>query len=450
MLVPLLKHGNMKKNNHTKLYRYSSSGEGIFSAGKRLLPENLIEEAWEARKWMPKPQLPEGEYRFFLTQAGKEKYETTLLKVHQKYLPDIKCQDIDPSKIGSIVYEDEWQVVVKKEIPQIIKDVGFDFSWDEKKVWKLDVPVSEMDINELIWHFEIPFLWEGGGVYNLKSWEVIEDPDAHKEEYERTIKADTSHPIDIMKNKGRWLILDGLHRLMKLYIQGAKKVQVRIIPREKIPDIQIKTLSDIYPIIGMSPGNSYFKDDVVLELLKKVVEKYGKAAILIADIPAISTYIALGYPENRARRDKALPQGNNLRNKVQRAMTELGYSTDQIKIIDWESEIESNPTYQEKYKEVLELYSTNKSFQDAANNATKSVLEYSDKPIAEVEPAVKIAVHYLLSEFAFMEFAPQYLSAKKVTYIYHKNWPVYESYRTGEFDHKARDYLGSETVTVKD
>ncbi|MDD4358760.1 MAG: hypothetical protein PHY30_03015 [Candidatus Pacebacteria bacterium] len=40
-----------------------------------------------------------------------------------------------------------------------------------------------------------------------------------------------------MKNKGRWVILDGLHRLMKLYIQGNKIINVRIIPRGKIPEI---------------------------------------------------------------------------------------------------------------------------------------------------------------------------------------------------------------------
>ena len=67
--------------------------------------------------------------------------------------------------------------------------------------------------------------------------EIINDPEKYKDEYERTMKADLSHPIDIMKNKGRWLILDGLHRLMKAYIQGQKKVKVRKIPRERIPDI---------------------------------------------------------------------------------------------------------------------------------------------------------------------------------------------------------------------
>ena len=207
-------------------------------------------------------------------------------------------------------------------------------------------------------------------------------------------------------------------------------------------------MTETYPIIGMSPGNSYFKDEVVKELLKRVVEKYGKAGILIADIPAISTYIALGYPENRARRDKALPQGNNLRNKVQRAMTELGYSAEQVKVIDWETEVEKDSSYQEKYKQILELYNTNKNFQNAADDATKGVLDYSDKNIEDVASAVKIAVHYLLSEFAFMEFAPKFLKAEKVAYIYHKNWPVYESYIGGEFDNKKRDYLGSEVVII--
>lgn len=124
----------------------------------------------------------------------------------------------------------------KQEIPQIIKDVGFDFDWSEPKVWSLEVPTEEIGINELIWHFDITFLWENG-VYNLKPQEVIDNPETHKEEYERTMRADISHPIDIMENKGRWLILDGLHRLMKLAISGEKIIKVRKISRDKIPEI---------------------------------------------------------------------------------------------------------------------------------------------------------------------------------------------------------------------
>ena len=125
----------------------------------------------------------------------------------------------------------------KDQIPEIIKEVGFDFDWENEKVWSLNIPVTEMDIGELAWHFDIPFHWHKGGVYNLKSREIIENPKEYQEEYDRTVKADMQYPIDIMENKGKWLILDGLHRLMKAYIKGMKKVRVKVIPRNKIAEI---------------------------------------------------------------------------------------------------------------------------------------------------------------------------------------------------------------------
>lgn len=126
---------------------------------------------------------------------------------------------------------------MQRDIPDIIKEVGFDFDWDEKKVWKLDVPAVDMGIEELAWHFDVPFHWHGGEAYNLRSREVIDDPAGYPGEYERTMAADLRHPIDVMENKGRLLILDGLHRLMKAYILGRKSVKVRIIPRDLIPEI---------------------------------------------------------------------------------------------------------------------------------------------------------------------------------------------------------------------
>ena len=72
-----------------KVYRYTTNNEGVFSAGKRLLPKNLVEEVLENKKWLVKPKLKYGEYRFYLTKKGKEKYETTLLISHKKYLKSI-------------------------------------------------------------------------------------------------------------------------------------------------------------------------------------------------------------------------------------------------------------------------------------------------------------------------------------------------------------------------
>lgn len=94
-----------------KLYRYTANGEGIFSIGKRLLPQELVDEVNEHRKWLHKPNLPQGNYRFYLTEKGKEKYEQTLLRSHKKYLTDIKQEVIEMNSIRNIVYEDEYQIV---------------------------------------------------------------------------------------------------------------------------------------------------------------------------------------------------------------------------------------------------------------------------------------------------------------------------------------------------
>jgi len=95
------------------------------------------------------------------------------------------------------------------------------------------VPVEKIDIKELEWHFEVPFWSTKNGYYDLKPNDVINFSENHQEEYNRTMKADLSYPIDIMKNKGSWLILDGLHRLVKAKILGETKVEVRKVPRDK-------------------------------------------------------------------------------------------------------------------------------------------------------------------------------------------------------------------------
>ena len=126
---------------------------------------------------------------------------------------------------------------MRHDLPQIIKEVGFDFSWDKRKVWALDVQPEMIPISELTWHFDIPFWSKSDGYYDLSPRVVMESPSIYKQEYDRTMHADTSHPIDIMLWRGRWLILDGLHRLSRLAIEDNAMVKVRKIPQSAIPDI---------------------------------------------------------------------------------------------------------------------------------------------------------------------------------------------------------------------
>jgi hypothetical protein len=69
-------------------------------------------------------------------------------------------------------------------------------------------------------------------------------------------------------------------------------------------------------------------------------------------------------------------------------------------------------------------------------------LELSEKKVKDIKESIKIAIHYLLSEIAFLEFAPAFLNYEKVVYVYHKNWPVYEDYISGKFDNIVKSHLG--------
>lgn len=127
---------------------------------------------------------------------------------------------------------------MNKTVPKIIKDNGFDFRWDNHKVWTLELPIEEIEVIELEWIFDIPFWSDGTAYYNLTAKQVIENPDKYIEHEDRLEKCNTSYPIDIMKNSNdQWLILDGLHRLVKLVIYGNEIVKVRKVSRDLIPNI---------------------------------------------------------------------------------------------------------------------------------------------------------------------------------------------------------------------
>ncbi|HRY63174.1 MAG TPA: hypothetical protein P5267_01010 [Patescibacteria group bacterium] len=106
---------------------------------------------------------------------------------------------------------------------------------DNKKLWALEVPVEEIDIDELLWIFDIPFWEDENGNIIIAPNEVINNPDHYPAHRDKIKNADTSYPIDIMKNKkGEWLALDGLHRLVKMFLNKETRIRVRKIPPELI------------------------------------------------------------------------------------------------------------------------------------------------------------------------------------------------------------------------
>ena len=194
-----------------------------------------------------------------------------------------------------------------------------------------------------------------------------------------------------------------------------------------------KCVFPVFPIIGMSPGNSYFKDEQVTYLLSQMIQSYGRAAVFVPDVPAISTYLALGYPLSRAK-EKAMSKGRNLKNRARKCAERLCIAEEKIRLIDWSKEIEGMPQYREAYSHIEHLYNEHLDFQREANAATLDVLLHMKDSLQNIDDSTRKGVEYLLSELAFFAIAPSLLGAKKTVAVYHHPWPIYTNYIAGIYD----------------
>ena len=191
-------------------------------------------------------------------------------------------------------------------------------------------------------------------------------------------------------------------------------------------------------IVGMSPGNGYFKEDRIDDLLKYCASKFSQVRIMIADKPAEHTYRAIGYTSQKAER-KARLNGNTLQNHSQKSINGI---LGDVKSVEWKDEINSNKFYQNELSRVEAMYGENDCFRREVRETTRSVLEGILKQGVEIESAIDEGVHYLLKELAFLSASPEIFETERVAYVYHNRWEVYEHFVEGKFDGQKRSDLG--------
>jgi tRNA-dependent cyclodipeptide synthase len=70
---------------------------------------------------------------------------------------------------------------------------------------------------------------------------------------------------------------------------------------------------------------------------------------------------------------------------------------------------------------------------------------YLDK--TGIEKGIDQAVHYVLSEIAFLNVAPVLFGGERADYIYHREWPIYENFIAGKYDGNHRPQLGLKIIS---
>jgi len=114
-------------------------------------------------------------------------------------------------------------------IPKALKEAGYEIYCDAERLGALDIPIINFEIKELIWNFDLPLWGKDNESWNLTPRDVINKVPSSESQWRRVMGVDMKYPILIMKKNDKWLIVDGVYRLVKAYINGQKTISAKIV-----------------------------------------------------------------------------------------------------------------------------------------------------------------------------------------------------------------------------
>ncbi|MFC6158516.1 hypothetical protein [Kribbella jiaozuonensis] len=116
-------------------------------------------------------------------------------------------------------------------VPPELTAYILDFHWDLDLLHALDLPVIELPVTDLAHHLDLPFWAYADRPFQLTPHQVAAAPVTYRDQYERTLAADLSHPLDVVRRPDdRLTILDGVHRLLHAELEHRTVVAARVLP----------------------------------------------------------------------------------------------------------------------------------------------------------------------------------------------------------------------------
>jgi hypothetical protein len=129
-------------------------------------------------------------------------------------------------------------------MPPALNGIVLDFLWDHRRLWSLNLPVTQVPVADLGWHLDLPMWTFEGRPFVLTPKEVAQNPQAYPDQYARTLTADTSVPLHLLARPSRLTVLDGMHRLLKACMEGRRAVLAKKIPAGRLDEIATPSTRD--------------------------------------------------------------------------------------------------------------------------------------------------------------------------------------------------------------
>ena len=122
----------------------------------------------------------------------------------------------------------------RTDMPDELEKVYVDFYWSQRKLWSLLIPTVEIEIQTAEWILDYP-IWYIDAISIPRK--ILESPSLDLAHAKRVEDADLSYPIHGIEWKGRYLILDGIHRLMKAKQLGHVFIKAKTLTEQDIQNI---------------------------------------------------------------------------------------------------------------------------------------------------------------------------------------------------------------------
>jgi tRNA-dependent cyclodipeptide synthase len=176
-----------------------------------------------------------------------------------------------------------------------------------------------------------------------------------------------------------------------------------------------------HALVGVSALNGYFSQATITEVLRWALKTFSRVDVLLPGSELENTLRGRGHAAGRVRR-KARMAINNTRNRVGRALWELGADAGTVTVFSW-SDLTANRPYMAMRAMVERLYATDACFRDECLQAVVPVISSSPEEAVSRERA-EIAVPFLLGELPLVVDTPAILGTRSSVFCYPRPMPL--------------------------
>lgn len=113
-------------------------------------------------------------------------------------------------------------------------------NWDRGRLWTIQRETVQIPISDLRWTYELPW-WRGTDRrwFRVTPRAYLNAPHEHPEHHRRTTSVDLSYPIHVLRRRGRYVPLDGIHRTVRADQLDHRTINAIVLQLTDLQDILV-------------------------------------------------------------------------------------------------------------------------------------------------------------------------------------------------------------------